>query len=106
MGTFFLGIFILILNKFWPSKAAALFHHSVVEDNLSFSEDEIEEPTFEEYGTAPKIERGQGGSTRGRTRRGLKPRNTVRPWPKIEVPGKEVIELQEAPTTKEEQAPQ
>ena len=106
VGTFFLGIFILVLDKFWPSTAAAIFHHSIIEDDLSFFEEDSEEPAPEEYRTAPRIQRGQGGTTRGRTRRGLKPHDTVRPWPEIKAPSEEVIELQEVPTAKEEQAPQ
>ena len=102
VGSFFLGIFILVLDKFWPSTAAAIFHHSIIEDDTFFSE-EVEEPQpkLEEYGRAPAF-KGSGGrsTTRGRTRRGLKPRNTVRSQkpPEAELHG-EVIQLQEVPAS-------
>ena len=102
VGTFFLGVFILLLDRFWPSKAAAIFHHSVVEDDAFFSEEDGAEPQpkFEEYGSAPTFKTGRGRSTRGRTRRGLKTRNTVRTQKHPEAEANaEVIQLQEVPAT-------
>lgn len=101
VGTFFLGIFILFLNRFWPNKAAVVFHHSVLADDEFFAEEDDEEtqPKLDDYGVgAPGVHRGQvGRSSRSRTRRGLKahPQQQQQASVAVEV---EVIQLQEIPS--------
>ena len=101
VGCFFLGFFILFLNRFWPNKAAVVFHHSVLADDEFFAEEDDEEtqPKLDDYGVgAPGVHRGQvGRSSRSRTRRGLKahPQQQQQASVAVEV---EVIQLQEIPS--------
>ena len=107
IGCFFLGFFLIFLDRFWPNKSAIIFHHSLVEDDQFFAVENEEEaqPKLEDYGVgAPGLHRGQvGRSSRGRTRRGLKsrsqhdkPGSQKRASAVVEV---ETIQLEEIATT-------
>jgi hypothetical protein len=93
IGTLVLGLVVLLMDFFLPRKIAVVFHHSVVEEDEFFAQDEDEveevgkgEGFGEKLGGRTRATRRGGAARGGTTRRGIsryrnterKPRSTVR----------------------------